>query len=74
MRYIIVSDISIVAVNRGAKDNESGDIIYRHNGKLHTIDFETCANNYQAEHNGASRIALVKEIVTKAILSSIQAE
>ena len=55
MEYIIVSDTSIIAVNCGTKDNESGNIVYRNNGELHTIDFETCANNYQSEHNGASR-------------------
>ena len=58
MEYIIVSDTSIVAVNRGTKDNESSNIVYRDNGELHTIDFETCANNYQSEHNGASRYCI----------------
>ena len=58
MEYIIVSDTSIVAVNRGTKDNESSGIVYRDNGELHTIDFETCANNYQSEHNGASRYCI----------------
>ena len=58
MEYIIVSDTSVVAVNRGAKDNESSGIVYRYNGELHTIDFETCANNYQAEHNDASRYCI----------------
>ena len=58
MEYIIVLDTSVVAVNRGAKDNESSGIVYRDNGELHTIDFETCANNYQAEHNDASRYCI----------------
>lgn len=58
MKYIIVPDTSIVAVNRGINDNESSNIVYRTNGELHTIDFETCANNYQAEHNGASRYCI----------------
>ena len=58
MEYIIVSDTSVVAVNRSAKDNESGGIVYRDEGELHTIDFETCANNYQAEHNDASRYCI----------------
>ncbi len=31
MEYIIVLDTSVVAVNRGAKDNESSGIIYRDN-------------------------------------------
>ena len=38
MEYIIVSDTSVVAVNRSAKDNESGGIVYRDKGELHTID------------------------------------
>ena len=28
MEYIIVSDTSVVAVNRGTKDNESSGIVY----------------------------------------------
>lgn len=58
MEYIIVRDTSIVAVNRGTKDNESSSIVYRNNGELHTIDLETCANNYQVEHNGATRYCI----------------
>ena len=55
MEYII-SDTSIIAVNRGRKSNEASSIIYRDgNGELHTIDFETCANNYKAEHSNASQ-------------------
>lgn len=52
----IISDTSIIAVNRGRKSNEASSIIYRDgNGELHTIDFETCANNYKAEHSNASQ-------------------
>lgn len=59
MDYIIVLDTSIVAVNRGAKDNEASSIVYRNsNGELHTIDFETCASNYKAEHNNASQYCI----------------
>ena len=55
MDYIVIPDTSIVAVNRGVKDNESSNIIYRgSDGKLHTIDFETCAVNYKVEHDDAS--------------------
>ena len=55
MEYIIVSDTSIIAVNRGVKSNEASGIIYRNgNGELHTIDFETCAYNYKAEYSVAS--------------------
>ena len=59
MEYIIVSDASIIAVNRGTKSNEASSIIYRNgNGELHTIDFETCANNYKAEHSNASQYCI----------------
>ena len=59
MEYIIVSDASIIAVNRGTKNNEASSIIYRNgNGELHTIDFETCANNYKAEHSNASQYCI----------------
>ena len=74
MEYIIVSDTSIVAVNRGTKDNESSNIVYRDNGELHTIDFETFANNYQSEHNGASRYCIGERKIDEATLFSIQAE
>ncbi len=56
MDYIIVSDTSIVAVNRGVRDNEASGIVYRNSDReLHTIDFETCARNYKAEHSNASQ-------------------
>ncbi len=56
MDYIIVSDTSIVAVNRGVKDNEASGIVYRNSDReLHIIDFETCARNYKAEHGNASQ-------------------
>ena len=58
MNFIIVQDTDIVAINLGKKENESIGIVYRDNGEMHTIDFETCANNYQAEHNGASRYCI----------------
>ena len=59
MEYIIVSDTSIIAVNRGTKSNEASSIIYRNdNGELHTIDFETCASNYKAEHGNASQYCI----------------
>lgn len=54
MEYIVVSDSSIIAINRGKKENESSGIIYRgKNGVLHEIDFESCAVNYKAEHGSA---------------------
>ena len=55
MEYIVIPDTSIIAVNRGKKENESSNIVYRDkNGELHSIDFETCAVNYTAEHKSSS--------------------
>ena len=55
MGYIIIQDTDIIAVNRGNKENESSNIIYRDNtGLLHEIDFHTCALNYKSEHKSTS--------------------
>ena len=55
MNFIIVQDTDIFALNRGKKENESSNIIYRDNtGLLHEIDFHTCALNYKAEHKSSS--------------------
>ena len=55
MEYIVISDTAILAVNRGNKENESNNIVYSDkNGKLHSIDFETCAINFKAEHESSS--------------------
>ena len=55
MEYIVVSDTSVIAVNRGKRGNESDSIVYRDaRGELHSIDFETCAVNYMAEHANSS--------------------
>ena len=54
MEYIVIHDTDIFAVNRGKRDNESSNIIYRDfHGRYHTIEFETCAANYKAEHANA---------------------
>ena len=59
MTFIIVQDTDIVAVNRGKKENESSNIIYRDNtGLLHEIDFHTCALNYKAEHKSSSEYCI----------------
>ena len=51
MEYIVIPDTAIWAVNRGKKENESSNIVYRdEEGNLHSIDFETCATNFKAEH------------------------
>ena len=55
MEYIVIPDTAIVAVNRGKQENESCNIVYRdENKELHSIDFETCAVNYMAEHSNSS--------------------
>lgn len=55
MEYIVIPDTAIVAVNRGKQENESSSIVYRDkNGDLHSIDFETCAVNFEAEHKTSS--------------------
>lgn len=55
MEYIVVPDTSILAVNRGKRDNESSNIVYRDkDGVQHTIDFETCAVNFKTEHQNSS--------------------
>ena len=55
MEYTVISDTAIKAVNRGKQENELSSIVYRDkNGELHSIDFETCAVNYMAEHPTSS--------------------
>lgn len=55
MDYIVIPDTAIIAVNRGKQENESSNIVYRDkNRELHSIDFESCAINYMAEHNNSS--------------------
>ena len=55
MDFIIIQDTDIVAVNRGKRENESSNIIFRDNtGMFHEIDFHTCALNYKKEHKNAS--------------------
>ena len=55
MEYIVIPDTAIKAVNLGKQENESSNIVYRDkSGRLHSIDFETCADNYIAEHPTSS--------------------
>lgn len=55
MEYVVVPDTAIIAVNRGRQENESSNIVYRgENGRLHSIDFDTCAANYLAEHKASA--------------------
>ena len=55
MEYVVIPDTAIRAVNRGKQENETNNIVYRDkNGRLHSIDFETCAINYMAEHPTSS--------------------
>ncbi len=51
MEHIIIHDTAILAVNHCMKGQASSNIVYRDdNGKLHSIDFETCAVNFRSEH------------------------
>lgn len=55
MEHIVIPDTAIFAVNRGKKENESSNIVYRDKkGRLHSIDFETCSVNFKAEHEASS--------------------
>lgn len=55
MEYIAIPDTCVIDLRLGTKDNEPGAILYRdENGEIRTIDFETCAANYKAEHMDAS--------------------
>ena len=49
MEYIVIPDTAIWAVNRGKRENESSNIVYRDNkGEIHSIDFAVCASNFKA--------------------------
>jgi hypothetical protein len=51
MDYIVIPDTAIFTVNRGKKENESNNIVYKDKeGNLHSIDFESCAINFSEEH------------------------
>ena len=55
MEHIVIPDTAIRAVNRGKRENESNNIVYRDkSGKLHSVDFDICATNYKIEHESAS--------------------
>ena len=55
MKYIVIPDTAIGAVNRGKQENESSHIIYRDkSGRGHSIDFDVCATNFKAEHDASS--------------------
>lgn len=59
MEYLIVPDTSIVAVDCGTTRIASASLLYRdRGGVLHTVDFETCARNYKAEHSDASQCCI----------------
>ncbi len=51
MAFITIFDTDIVAVNC----SEKGSLVYRDNsGRLHQIDFDSCADHYKRSHEGAS--------------------
>ena len=55
MEYIVIPDTASIAVNRAKKKNESGSMVYRdEKGDLHSIDFDVCAANFNAEHESSS--------------------
>ncbi len=55
MEYVVIPDTAIRAVNRGKRENESNNIVYRDkSGRLHSIDFEACSINYKAEHKDSA--------------------
>jgi hypothetical protein len=59
MDYIVIPDTAIFAVNRGKKENESSNIVYKDKkGNLHSIDFESCAINFSEEHKNSSGICV----------------
>jgi len=67
MEYTIVLDSFIVAVNRGTRENETRNIIYRDSdGELQTIDFETCARNYKEEHSNASQYCIGERTIDES--------
>ena len=59
MNYIVIPDTAIFAVNRGKKENESSNIVYKDKeGLLHSIDFESCAINFSEEYKSSSAICV----------------
>lgn len=55
MDYFTIPDTAVFAVNRGKRENEASSLVYRDkDGRIHSIDFETCAVNFKAEHGTAS--------------------
>lgn len=55
MEYVVIPDTAIRAVNRGKRENESSNIVYRDkHGRLHSIDFDVCTINYKTEHESSS--------------------
>lgn len=53
--FIVISDTAGFAVNRGKRDNESGNIVYRDKkGEFHSVDFNACASNYKSQHESSS--------------------
>ena len=59
MDYIVIPDTAIFAVNRGKKENESSNIVYKdEKGNVHSIDFGSCAINFSDEHKDSSGICV----------------
>ena len=56
MKYNVIKDTSILAVNRGGEGKAPGIVYYDKKGALHTVDFATCAANFKAEHPNAKNL------------------
>ena len=55
MEFLVIEDTDIFAVNRGKRENESCNIVYRDKySSMHEIDFHSCSLNFKAEHSSAS--------------------
>ena len=47
LRPLQIPDTALLALNRSAQKNDADSILYKgRDGTLHTIDLETCAQNY----------------------------
>lgn len=66
---ILIDDFQIVAINKSKDDNFTDNIIYQDiHGRLHTIDFLTCANNYANNRKTSSRCVGERNVVEEYFL------
>lgn len=50
----IIYDHQIVGIAANKAENFSESLVYKHQNRLHQIDFEECARNYAEEHETSS--------------------